>query len=253
MAERINCNNLNIDSALYEFINQQVLPGTSISEDNFWHDFSQLIEKFSDENQSLLDKRSCLQRQIDKFHLEHQGDKFDFDQYKQFLEDIDYLVEEPQDFTISTQNVDEEIATLAGPQLVVPIMNARFALNAANARWGSLYDALYGSDVIGEEQGAEQTSAYNPVRGQQVINFCRDFLDHTIALTTGSYYHAQQFIVEDKNITVVFANGQTSTLKDPRQFKGYRGDCILKLSSMQNLRLEPLTQPVSAILLWKRP
>ncbi|GLX79366.1 malate synthase G [Thalassotalea insulae] len=224
MSSRVNIANLKVADCLYQFIEQQVLPDLPISSDNFWHKFSTIIKTFMPLNQQLLATRASLQQQIDQWHSEHQGNNFHFADYKQFLTDIGYLTEPVSDFTISTENVDAELAQMAGPQLVVPIMNARFALNAVNARWGSLYDALYGTDVIDETDGAEKSGTYNPVRGAKVINFARDFLDQYLPLTHGSHRQAAQYLIEEQRLIVKLSEQQQSTLQLPEQFIGYNGE-----------------------------
>ena len=169
MTQRINTHGLQVDSALYDFITHSALPGTGVEVDTFWREFSAIVDELTAENRALLNKRDSLQAQIDDWHRSHQGETHNPAAYRRFLSQIGYLVEEGPDFSVTTANVDDEITTIAGPQLVVPVNNARYALNAANARWCSLYDALYGTDVLPETDGAEKGSAYNPVRGQQVV------------------------------------------------------------------------------------
>jgi len=168
MENRIQKGSLLVAVELEKFIGEELLPSLRLSEEDFWSGFELLIDQLSDRNQQLLDKRSQLQEKIDDWHLSHPG-KIDVQEYKNFLREIFYLIDVGDDFSITTENVDNEIAIQAGPQLVVPVKNARFALNAANARWGSLYDALYGTDVIQEEDGAGRAGAYNPIRGAKVI------------------------------------------------------------------------------------
>src|SRR6476646_7599079 len=176
MTDRVTVGNLRVAQVLYDFITNEALPGTDIDPDSFWAGVDKVVTDLSPQNQDLLARRDDLQAQIDR--------------YKQFLTDIGYLQPEPDDFTITTAGVDDEIATTAGPQLVVPILNARFALNAANARWGSLYDALYGTDLIGEDDGAEKGTGYNPVRGDKVIAYARKFLDGAVPLASGAWSEA---------------------------------------------------------------
>lgn len=223
MSQRISKANLQVSQCLADFIEFEVLPDTGINSVDFWSKFSNIIDKFSAENCQLLKTRDQLQHQIDQWHQSHQGDAFNFEQYKQFLKDINYLVPQVADFTISTENVDAELATLAGPQLVVPIMNARFALNAVNARWGSLYDALYGSDVINEDNGAEQTGSYNPIRGAKVIEFAKDFLDQTIPLVAGSHKSAVDYQLTEEQVIVTLENGEQTRLAQPDCFIGFSG------------------------------
>ena len=224
MTNRISIANLNIADNLHQFIESQVLPGTEIKADDFWQGFAKIITDLAPKNSTLLTKREQLQAQITDYHQQYNGDKFDFAHYKQFLKDIGYLAPEVEDFTISTNNVDSELATMAGPQLVVPVMNARFALNAVNARWGSLYDALYGSDVIDDSNGAEKTAAYNPIRGEKVVAFARDFLDQAIPLTQGSHNQAIAYQVSDGSLHVTLSDGQQSQLADASALQGFNGN-----------------------------
>ena len=175
MSKRIECAGLQIDEALHSLLVQEIAPGTGIDPDHFWQGVADVWASLGPENKRLLAERETLQAQIDDWHRAHKGDAFDAGAYEAFLREIGYLHPEPAPFSITTDNVDPEIASIAGPQLVVPVMNARYALNAANARWGSLYDALYGTDAIPEEDGAERGGAYNPVRGDRVIAWARDF------------------------------------------------------------------------------
>jgi len=223
MTQYFKTQNIQVAQCLHHFIEQEVLPHSAISSSEFWKNFSTIIENLSPINKALLTTRDDLQAKIDCWHQENLGDKFDFSAYKNFLKEINYLVPEVDDFTITTQNVDAELATMAGPQLVVPIMNARFALNAVNARWGSLYDALYGSDVISEEDGAENSGGYNPARGQKVIEFARQFLDQSIPLTNGSHAQANQYKIFGTKLSVQLKNGDIAELKHNETFKGYQG------------------------------
>ena len=224
MTTRISIANIEIAQNLYDFIESSVLPGTSITSNVFWSGFSNIISDLSPINKLLLDTRDNLQQQITLYHQTNQGDKFKFSEYKSFLKDIGYLVPEPTDFSISTAHVDEELASMAGPQLVVPVMNARFALNAVNARWGSLYDALYGSDVITDDNGAEKTQSYNPARGAKVIAFARDFLDQAIPLNNGSHTDAVKYQIIDGVLVVGLSNGQQSQLQNAELLNGLNGD-----------------------------
>ena len=187
MTDRVPVGNLRVAQALYDFVNNEALPGTGIDPDSFWAGVDKVVTDLTPQNQDLLARRDELQAQIDKWHRQRIIGGIDAGEYKQFLTDIGYLQPEPADFTITTSGVDDEITTTAGPQLVVPILNARFALNAANARWGSLYDALYGTDVIGEDDGAEKGPGYNKVRGDKVIAYARGFLDAAVPLASGSW------------------------------------------------------------------
>ena len=222
MVERIQHSGLHIATPIYELVNDQICPGTGIEPDQFWPAFSEIIHHFAPINRDLLEKREILQGQIDSWHHQHRDD-FNFADYKAFLQSIDYLVPEGPSFSVTPRNVDPEIAQQAGPQLVVPIMNARFALNAVNARWGSLYDALYGNDVISEDGGAEKAGAYNPVRGQKVIDYGRDLLDTAVPLDKGSHHSATGYQVRNQRMVVTLDNGDLARLANPEQFVGYLG------------------------------
>ena len=224
MADRIKAGALQIDKELYDFINHEALPGTGIAADNFWADFDSLIHDLSPHNRELLATRDQLQRTIDAWYQEHKNQPIDLPAYKTMLQEIGYLVAEGDDVSVTTANVDPEISLIAGPQLVVPVTNARYALNAANARWGSLYDALYGTDVIPEDNGAERTSEYNKVRGDQVIAVARDFLDTTAPLDAGSHADATAYSVVSADLIVTLRNGSTCKLADPARFAGYTGE-----------------------------
>jgi malate synthase len=223
MSQRISKANLQVSQCLADFIAFEVLPDTGISTADFWSSFADIIDNLAPQNHALLKTRDHLQAQIDQWHQTHQGKAFDFEQYKQLLKDINYLVPPVADFTITTTNVDAELATLAGPQLVVPIMNARFALNAVNARWGSLYDALYGSDVISEENGAEQKNEYNAVRGVKVIAFAKSFLDQAIPLINGCHKNAVDYQLTQEQVIVTLDNGVQTSLISPECFVGFTG------------------------------
>lgn len=223
MTKRISIANMQVAQNLYDFIESSVLPGTDINSEKFWLGFSELVSDLSPKNNSLLANRQNLQEKINQYHLTHQGESFEFSDYKKFLKEIGYLAPEVPDFTISTSQVDDELATMAGPQLVVPVMNARFALNAVNARWGSLYDALYGSDVIDEDNGAERSTSYNPARGAKVVAFARDFLDQTIPLSTGSHKDAAKYQIVDDALVVTLQSGQQVHLKTPALINGFNG------------------------------
>lgn len=227
MTDRVPVGNLRVARVLYDFINTEALPGTDIDPDSFWAGVDKVVTDLTPRNQELLARRDELQAQIDKWHRHHVIEPIDPEAYRQFLTEIGYLVPEPDDFTITTSSVDPEITTTAGPQLVVPVTNARFALNAANARWGSLYDALYGTDVIPESDGAEQgggsTAGYNPVRGDKVIAYAREFLDGAVPLESGSWADATGLSVEDGRLKVATEDGSLG-LADPGQFAGYTGE-----------------------------
>ena len=222
MVDRIEHSGLHIAKPIYDLVNEQICPGTGIDPDQFWSKFAALISHFAPINRELLKKRENLQAQIDSWHHQHRGN-FNFADYKAFLQSIGYLVPDGADFSVTPTNVDPEIAQQAGPQLVVPIMNARFALNAVNARWGSLYDALYGNDVISEQGGAEKVGAYNPLRGQKVIDYGRDFLDNAVPLTSGSHHGATAYQVLNQQLAVSLEDGTVAQLADPEQFVGYLG------------------------------
>lgn len=223
MNETISIENLQVSQCLYDFIEQEALPNLAISSSDFWRSFSSIIHDLTDENKALLAHRETLQQQIDTWHQQHQGDEFDFAKYKAFLQEINYLVEEVADFNINTEQVDAELASIAGPQLVVPIMNARFALNAVNARWGSLYDALYGTDAISDDGGAERSGQYNPVRGAKVIAFAKQFLDQAIPLVSGSHQDVTAYHLNGQELVVSLANGEQSKLQDARALIGFNG------------------------------
>ena len=223
MSQRISKANLQVSQCLADFIEFEVLPDTGLNATDFWLRFSQIINNLAPENNQLLKTRDQLQDKIDQWHKNHQGDPFNFEQYKQFLKDINYLVPTVNDFKITTKNVDDELASLAGPQLVVPIMNARFALNAVNARWGSLYDALYGSDVISDKNGEGQAETYNPARGAKVIAFAKNFLDQTIPLTSGSHKDAVDYQLTQEQVIVTLENGVQTRLISPECFIGFTG------------------------------
>jgi len=224
MTDRVEVGNLRVAKVLYDFITDEALPGTGLDPDSFWAGVDKVVADLTPENQELLARRDELQAQIDKWHRQRAIGPHDAEDYKRFLTEIGYLLPDPGDFTISTTGVDDEITTTAGPQLVVPVLNARFALNAANARWGSLYDALYGTDVIGEEDGAEKGSGYNRVRGDKVIAYAREFLDGAVPLASGSYSEATGFTIDDGQVLVTLGDGLSAGLAEPEQFVGYDGE-----------------------------
>jgi malate synthase len=224
MTDRVTVGNLRVAQVLYDFINNEALPGTDIDPDSFWAGVDKVVTDLSPQNQDLLARRDDLQAQIDKYHRQHVIEPIDPDGYKQFLTEIGYLQPEPDDFTITTAGVDDEITTTAGPQLVVPILNARFALNAANARWGSLYDALYGTDVIPEDDGAEKGTGYNKVRGDKVIAYARTFLDEATPLASGAWDQATGVEIDDGQLLVKLGDGLSTGLAAPEQFVGYTGE-----------------------------
>ena len=224
MTARIQKGGLQIAESLYELVAQQMAPGTGIDADAFWASFEEILNDLAPKNKALLAKRDDLQAQIDAWHMAGEGVPHDPVAYKSFLTEIGYLLPEGQDFEITTQNVDSEIATQAGPQLVVPVKNARFALNAANARWGSLYDALYGTDAISEENGAEKGKGYNPARGAKVIEFARKHLDTAAPLAQGSHADSTGYAVKEGQLSVSLTDGSSAGLAQPEKFLGYKGD-----------------------------
>lgn len=249
MTDRVSAGNLRVARVLYDFVTNEALPGTDIDPDSFWAGVDKVVTDLTPQNQALLNTRDELQAQIDKWHRHRVLEPLDIDAYRQFLTEIGYLQPEPDDFTITTSGVDDEITTTAGPQLVVPVLNARFALNAANARWGSLYDALYGTDVIPEDDGAEKGSGYNKVRGDKVIAYARKFLDDSAPLASGSYTNATGFQVADGQLLVTLAEGSTG-LADAGQFAGYTGEAESPASVLlvnHGLHIEILIDPESPI------
>src|ERR1700741_2187729 len=223
MTDRVTVGNLRVAQVLYDFINNEALPGTDIDPDSFWAGVDKVVTDLGPRNQDLLAKRDELQAQIDKWHRQRVIEPIDLGAYKQFLTEIGYLLPEPPDFTVTTANVDAEITSTAGPQLVVPVLNARFALNAANARGGSLYDALYGTDVIPESDGAEKGSSYNKVRGDKVIAYARGFLDEAVPLESGSWTDATGLSIVDGQLQIASDAGSTG-LAGPEKFVGYSGE-----------------------------
>ena len=222
MQEYISRGRLQVATELDSFINQQALPGTNVEPTAFWEGAEALFAEFIGQNRALLEKREQLQRAIDDYHKA--GNKPVGDDYTSFLKKIGYLVEQPSAVTATTTNVDAEIATMAGPQLVVPINNARYALNAVNARWGSLYDALYGTDVISNDNGAEPGKSYNPVRGEKVVAKAKAYLDGMIPLAKGSHADVTQYKVETGKLAMMLSDGDVTTLANTEQWQGYQGD-----------------------------
>ncbi|MDH0383297.1 malate synthase G [Comamonas aquatica] len=230
MTARTQVHGLQVAHELHTFINEQVLPGTGVDAAAFWQGFDALVADLAPKNAALLAERDRLQTELDTWHQAHPGPITDMAAYQQFLTQIGYLVEPPKYAKATTENVDAELAQIAGPQLVVPILNARYALNAANARWGSLYDALYGTDAIPEDGGADKGKGYNPVRGAKVIAFARNFLDQAAPLATGSHQDSAGYRVEAGQLVVTFKNGNTTGLKDAAKFVGYQGDAAAPTS-----------------------
>lgn len=221
MTARIQKGKLAIAKELYDFIENEALPGSGLDSETYWKNFEQVVVDLSPKNKALLAKRDELQAKIDEWH---RNNKFELGAYKAFLTEIGYLLPEVEDFQITTENVDEEIALLAGPQLVVPVRNARYCLNAANARWGSLYDALYGFDVISEEGGAEKGKGYNPVRGAKVIEFAKNFLNEIFPLAQGSHADAIKYAIEQNKLVVTLKDGTKTGLAHEAQFVGFNGE-----------------------------
>ena len=221
MSDYIRVGKIQVAKQLYDFVNQEALKDAELEQDKFWNDFEQIVSDFTPRNEKLLQERQDIQGKIDNWHEENK--EFDAKTYKEFLEEIGYLEEEVDDFKIDVKNVDDEIAKTGGPQLVVPINNARYAINAANARWGSLYDALYGSDVISEDNGQEKGSTYNEKRGAIVIKKGRELLDESVPLEKGSHETATLYYVKNGELKVDLKSGETVGLKEPNQFKGYQG------------------------------
>ncbi|ATO20256.1 malate synthase G [Acinetobacter sp. LoGeW2-3] len=224
MTARIQKGKLAIAKELYDFIENEALPGSGLDSETYWKNFEQVVVDLSPKNKALLAKRDDIQAKIDEWH---RNNTFELQAYKAFLTEIGYLLPEVEDFQITTENVDEEIALIAGPQLVVPVRNARYCLNAANARWGSLYDALYGFDVISEEDGAEKGKGYNPKRGEKVIAFAKNYLDETFPLAQGSHADATQYAVEGNALVVTLKDGSTTTVADASKFVGYNGEAAV--------------------------
>jgi malate synthase len=242
MTDRVIIERLSVARVLYDFINREVLPGTGVPEAGFWTRLDRIVHDLAPRNRALLAKRDALQAQIDEWHHARKGKRFDLAAYRAFLGTIGYLVQERDDFTVDTENVDDEIARIAGSQLVVPMTNARYALNAANARWGSLYDALYGTDAISEADGATRGNSYNPVRGKKVFQWTKRFLDEIAPLASGSHAQVRAYAVLDGRLAVSFesveatwlgsvvqliglgGSGKLVGLANPSQFVGYRGN-----------------------------
>src|SRR5271168_4823504 len=223
MRAMVTVDHLEIDQVLYDFVNREAMPGTDVEERAFWRGFAALVRALAPRNAALLARRDALQAQIDTWHRQFPGAAFEHSRYKQFLLDIGYLVPEQPAFAVDTAQVDPEIAHIAGPQLVVPVGNARYALNAANARWGSLYDALYGTDAIPED-GAARTGKYNPQRGAKVIAFGRDFLDRHFTLAAGSHHEAAQYRLGPQGLEVQLQGSSVTQLKDAGGLRGFQGD-----------------------------
>ena len=250
MTDRIQRQRLQVATTLQHFIETEALPGTGVPAANFWEGFDALVHDLAPKNRALLAERDRLQTELDSWHRAHPGPVADMPAYRAFLSAIGYLVPVPEQVAVSTSNVDSELCEQAGPQLVVPVMNARYALNAANARWGSLYDALYGTDAISDADGAEAGEGYNPRRGQKVIAFARKALDQAAPLASGSHAEAKAYRIEAGQLSVELISGKTTALKDPGKFVGFQGDAAQPhavLLKNNGLHLEIQFDPTSAI------
>ena len=224
MTDRTPIHGLQVATSLFRFVEDKVLPGTGVGSEAFWKGFDAIVADLAPRNIALLAERDRLQTELDTWHKANPGPIKDMVAYRSFLEKIGYLVPQPADVKATTANVDDELATQAGPQLVVPILNARYALNAANARWGSLYDALYGTDAIPETDGADKGTGYNPVRGTKVIAWARNFLDQSAPLEGASHKDATGYGVAGGKLVVALAGGKSTGLQNPDQFLGYQGE-----------------------------
>ena len=243
--EKINISNLSVDENLVKFINDEAIPGTNVDVKKFWDSFSEVVNKLAPKNKSLIQKRAEIQKKIDEWHISKKESIFDKKEYINFLKSIGYIVEEKSDFKISTSNVDQEISSIPGPQLVVPVDNARYALNAANARWGSFYDALYGTDVI----PGKTNKGYDDERAKKVINYSREFLDNIFPITDASWKDITKIKLEEKNLAL-FINEKKFYLKNKNQFVGFNGEAE-NLNSIllknNNLHIDILIDPKSAV------
>lgn len=219
----IKLGGLAIARPLFELVKNDISPSTGVDNEKFWSSFEEIVRDFQPKNSELLARRDQLQKQIDEWHQKHCDEKHDAKAYKKFLQDIGYLVDEPDDFKITTTNVDTEIAEVAGPQLVVPLDNARYVLNATNARWGSLYDAFYATNAISEADGCKKIKKYNPIRGERVIEIAREFLDRHFALERNTHKHVTRYFIKNNQLSVQMGNGTETTLLKPQQFVGYTG------------------------------
>ena len=245
MADFVEIGGLKVNQELYQLVRDEIAPGTGVNADRFWKSFGEIVRDLAPKNRALLEKRDKLQKQIDQYHLARKGQPFNREEYKTFLKEIGYLIPEGKRFKVTTANVDPEITEIAGAQLVVPLDNARYALNAANARWGSLYDALYGTNVITEEAGAEKGEFYNPRRGAKVIAYTEDFLDKVVSLKRGSFSEVSRFFLRRaagrKQLAATLKDGSTVGLADARKFLGYQqsnGELTAILLSNNGSRIE---------------
>ena len=221
MSNYVQVGTLKVNQQLFDFINEQALPNTEVPRETYWEQFELVVNELAPKNKQLLKHRDALQQQIDSWHKEHP--QFEFESYKTFLTELGYIEPKPEPFTVTTENIDDEIALQAGPQLVVPASNARYAINAANARWGSLYDALYGTNAISDEDGAGAGKGYNPKRGEKVIAFAKAFLNKAASLVAGQYEDVTSFQVENGQLIITLANGAKTSLHDREKFVGYKG------------------------------
>ncbi|HBP84286.1 MAG TPA: malate synthase G, partial [Gammaproteobacteria bacterium] len=224
MNDRVSLHGLSIDRDLFALINDQALPHIGIAHEAFWSGFSDLISELTPKNRALLARREELETLINEWHAERRGIPHDPKSYRAFLSDIGYLAPEGPDFSVSTQGIDPEITAIPGPQLVVPVNNARYAINATNARWGSLYDALYGTDVISDEDSALTSGQYSEARGRRVVAFANRFLDETVPFDDAAYGDITGFVVEDQILKATCSNGKSALLSNAEHFVGYRGD-----------------------------
>ena len=250
MADGVEVGGLKVDRCLYQLVQEEIAPGTGVDSDVFWSELGEIVKDLGRKNRTLLEKRDTIQKQIDEWHLAREGQPIEMSEYKDFLSEIDYLLPEGEDFRVTTADVDPEISTIAGPQLVVPVDNARYALNAANARWGSLFDALYGTDVISEEDGAEKRLTYNPVRGALVIAKTSSFLDEAISLENGTYSEVTQFEFNGRQLIARLGKNRKAGLADPSKFVGYTmsGNELSSILLRNNgLHIEILIDPESPI------
>ncbi|MCP5015600.1 MAG: malate synthase G [Ketobacter sp.] len=241
MTERTKIGGLEIATKLYDLVANEIAPGTGVTPDHFWAELEKILADLAPKNKALLAKRDDIQAKVDAWHQQRAGKAIDMAEYKAFLTEIGYLLPEGDEFEVTTSKVDAEIATIAGPQLVVPVMNARYALNAANARWGSLYDALYGTNVISEEGGAEKGRGYNPARGNKVIAYARAFLNEAAPLASGQHEDATAYFIKGGQLVVALKDGSETGLAQPEKFVGYKGAEIEPTSVLlrnNNLHIE---------------
>ncbi len=247
MNARVELGQLSIARPLYELVANEIAPGTGVKPEKFWSALEAIVRDLGPKNRELLEKREALQSKLDEWHRQRKGQNIDLSEHRSFLLEIGYLMPEGDDFQVHVSNVDAEIATIAGPQLVVPVDNARYAINAANARWGSFYDALYGTDVIPEEDGAEKGKSYNPTRGEKVFQMVASFLDEVVPLAKGSHADVSRYTLRDeyghKALVASFSDGSHTALAEPSKLAGYRGDpeaptCILLVNNALHIELK---------------